>query len=61
MNILLDPREMAEKLINNCHVKDATSFWIMFGAWCKEYPNMPLVYVKAVASHIMAAGDSCDN
>jgi len=58
MNILIDPVDMAQKLIDQCHCQDAASYWIIFGRWCDAYQNMPSKYIQAVAKHIMSRADN---
>jgi len=58
MNILINPSEMADRLIAQCHVKSPSSYWTYFGMWCREYPNMPEIYIQAIASEIMQKAQS---
>lgn len=58
MHILIDPVDMAQKLIEYCHCHDAASYWIIFGRWCQEHQNLPPIYIQAVAGHIMSRADN---
>ncbi len=54
MNILKDPVELAEELRAQAACDGCYSRFIVFGDWCHMFgAQLPEIYVKAVASHLV--------
>lgn len=54
MNILKDPRELADELINCAVGNSMAARFVVFGDWCKMYgKDLPEIYVEAVAGYVL--------